>query len=87
MLNESGSFPPYSGAVQFTSNGTLFYGLSANDIVLYYWLDAEGNETIPVLKEGATTIIFVNQSYRKLTFDVPPTGDLLMWLQANGTKQ
>lgn len=30
---------------------------------------------------------WVNQSYRTITFAVPPTGDLLVWLQDNGTKQ
>lgn len=28
-----------------------------------------------------------NQAYRTITFATPPTGDLLTWLQANGTKQ
>lgn len=30
---------------------------------------------------------FVNEKYRTITFATPPTGDLLAWLQANGTKQ
>lgn len=30
---------------------------------------------------------FVNEKYRTITFSTPPTGDLLTWLQANGTKQ
>lgn len=30
---------------------------------------------------------FVNEKYRTITFATPPTGDLLTWLQANGTKQ
>lgn len=30
---------------------------------------------------------WTSQAYRKLTFDAPPTGDLLTWLQANGVKQ
>ena len=29
---------------------------------------------------------WINQAYRKLTFDAPPTGALLKWLQANATK-
>lgn len=28
-----------------------------------------------------------NQAYRTITFETAPTGDLLTWLQANGTKQ
>lgn len=30
---------------------------------------------------------WINQSYRTITFSVPPTGNLLVWLQHNGTKQ
>ena len=30
---------------------------------------------------------FNNEAYRKLTFDTPPTGDLLTWLQSNAVKQ
>lgn len=30
---------------------------------------------------------WVDQAYRTITFLEPPTGDLLTWLQANGTKQ
>lgn len=44
---------------------------------------------------GPTTGVFivygsgewVDQAYRTITFIEPPTGDLLTWLQANGTKQ
>lgn len=30
---------------------------------------------------------WTSEAYRKLTFNAPPTGDLLTWLQANGVKQ
>lgn len=30
---------------------------------------------------------WTDQAYRTITFLEPPTGDLLTWLQANGTKQ
>lgn len=30
---------------------------------------------------------WASEAYRKLTFDTPPTGELLTWLQANGVKQ
>lgn len=44
---------------------------------------------------GPTTGVFfvytsgkwANQAYRTITFLEDPTGDLLTWLQANGTKQ
>lgn len=34
-----------------------------------------------------TTGEWTNQAYRTITFATAPTGDLLTWLQANGTKQ
>ena len=30
---------------------------------------------------------WMNQSYRTITFDEEPTGDLLTWLEANATPQ
>ena len=33
------------------------------------------------------TGVWVDEAYRTLTFETAPTGDLLTWLQANGTKQ
>lgn len=30
---------------------------------------------------------WINEAYKTVTFSTPPTGDLLAWLQANGTKQ
>lgn len=65
--------------VNFTSNGLSFssIGVSVNmrRQVLY--------DSTVVKAFGAWT----SQAYRKLTFDAPPTGDLLTWLQANGVKQ
>ena len=46
-------------------------GSATNDVVVYY---VDGNE-------------WVSEAYRTVTFDNPPTGELLTWLQANGTKQ
>ena len=41
---------------------------------------------------GGTTVydtntLWTDEAYRTITFTNPPTGDLLTWLQANGTKQ
>lgn len=36
---------------------------------------------------GYDIIYWQDQAYRTITFLEPPTGDLLTWLQANGTKQ
>lgn len=65
--------------VNFTSNGLSFssIGVSVNmrRQVLY-------DSTVVKAFDAWTS-----QAYRKLTFDAPPTGDLLTWLQANGVKQ
>lgn len=68
----------------FVSNGTTYtyinfdgkpngirYSNSTDEILAYSWVDNA----------------WTNQVYRTLTFATPPTGDLLAWLQANGTKQ
>lgn len=65
--------------VDFTSNG-----LSFSSIVLSTNLRAQisyDSTTVKMLGRWAS------EAYRKLTFDTPPTGDLLTWLQANGVKQ
>lgn len=88
VLNNADAFSGYSGAIQFTSNGTLFYGItSAGAIALFYWLNTEGSETFSATDPEAEEATFIDQAYRKLIFDTPPTGDLLTWLQANGVKQ
>ncbi len=43
------------------------------------------NNTIKVY--DTTTAIWTNNEYRTIKFKEEPTGDLLTWLQANGTKQ
>lgn len=65
--------------VDFTSNG-----LSFSSIVLSTNLRAQisyDSTTVKMLGRWAS------EAYRKLTFDAPPTGELLTWLQANGVKQ
>ena len=75
--------------ISFTSNGQKFTSIGANGysgtfVILYY----DSNE-IAGYDPGAGPygFEFDNEAYRKLTFDTPPTGALLTWLQANGIKQ
>ena len=72
--------------INFTSNdtkyskiqtGTLNVGGIRYDDTLVY--DPQGSDD--------ENLLWVSSAYRKLTFDTPPTGDLLTWLQANGVKQ
>ena len=64
--------------ISFTSNSTRYSKLKispfARDRLKY------GN-TLVYGKNG-----WINQAYRKLTFDTPPTGALLTWLKGNATK-
>ena len=73
--------------ISFTSNGQKFTSIGANldygPVVLYY-----DNKEIAGYEPGTGGVYeFNDQAYRKLTFDTPPTGALLTWLQANGVKQ
>ena len=74
--------------IAFTSNGQKFTSIGATynaDVVigLIY-----GNNEVALFDPGASSgYEFYNEAYRKLTFDTPPTGDLLTWLQSNAVKQ
>lgn len=68
--------------VNFTSNGTTYTKLT--------WADTPRQ----ILKYDSTVVYkespvpsWLDQAYRTITFDTAPTGDLLTFLQANGTKQ
>ena len=68
--------------VTFVSNGKsfhAFYGYGPASWVLYY-VDTIGN--MKVYSSGTWT----NEAYRTVEFDEAPTGDLLTWLEANGTR-
>ena len=87
VLNETISITSQGSGgynANFVSNGTTYtyinfdgkpngirYSNSTDEILAYSWVDNA----------------WTNQAYRTLTFAIPPTGDLLTWLQANGTKQ
>lgn len=65
--------------VDFTSNG-----LSFSSITLSENLRVQISYDSTIVKKFGD---WASEAYRKLTFDTPPTGDLLTWLQANGVKQ
>ena len=74
--------------ISFTSNGQKFTSIGANDssgfaTILYY----DNNEIAGYDPSGGGVYEFSLEAYRKLTFDTPPTGDLLTWLQSNAVKQ
>ena len=76
--------------IAFTSNGQKFTSIGANydDSGTFMILRYDNNEVAGWdIYGGGAGFEFDNEAYRKLTFDTPPTGDLLTWLQANATLQ
>ena len=73
--------------IAFTSNGQKFTSIGANYadfiIILYY----DNNQIAGYDPGSGSGFEFENEAYRTLTFDTPPTGALLTWLQSNATKQ
>lgn len=53
--------------------------------LLYY--KSDGTYVTAVYTNDDGIAFWNGQAYRTITFDTAPTGDLLTWLQANGTKQ
>ena len=77
--------------ISFTSNGLSYETLSVSDFkgITYYLNYGETLVCTANIGFGTTTPTYTweSPSYRKLTFNTPPTGDLLTWLQENGVKQ
>jgi hypothetical protein len=94
VLNESLSGVLAKTNISFTSNSQDFTSIEAYKItpseptpfkplvLVYDNLYRVYNENPNIPNPG-----WADQAYRTLTFAIPPTGDLLTWLQANGTKQ
>lgn len=81
VLDSTASYDDLS--VTFNANFTS-NGLSFSSIKLSASLQRQIRYDSTVVKAFES---WTSEAYRKLTFDAPPTGDLLTWLQANGTKQ
>ena len=83
--NASGEFA--TTQIAFTSNGQKFTSIGAVYDGSVFSLQY-GNNEIAIFTPGASAgFEFYNEAYRKLTFDTPPTGALLTWLQDNATLQ
>lgn len=66
--------------INFISNGEAFIGIRM-DFALRY-TQPNGNNIFIYTENGG----WGNTTYRTITFDEEPTGDLLTWLEANGTR-
>ena len=73
--------------ISFTSNGQKFTSIGTNHNGLYVVLCYDNNEVAGYDPGFGGVYEFDNEADRKLTFDTPPTGALLTWLQSNAVKQ
>ena len=76
--------------ISFTSNGQKFSSIGANydDTGTFVILHYDNDEIAGMdIMGGSVAYEFYNEAYRTLTFDTPPTGALLTWLQSNAVKQ
>ena len=72
-----------SYTASFTCNGTVYAGISTtSQVVTYLFNTSQQGEQRVYTRYG-----WDNQVYRTIVFDESPSGNLLTWLQANGTKQ
>ena len=84
VLNERMSGHNVTYTIDFTSNGTRYSKLT---ISAFERSRLTYGDTLVYGKRGSQVSGWINQAYRKLTFDTSPAGALLTWLQANGIKQ
>lgn len=84
VLNESLYLSSYNvyGA-SFTCNGAVYAGIYTTTSVVTYLFDISQLEGQRVY----TRYGWDNEAYRTIVFDESPSGELLTWLQKNGTKQ
>lgn len=83
VIDSAANLSPFDDTKIFNANFTS-NGLSFSSITLSLKLSRQILYDSTVVKGFDA---WTSQAYRKLTFDAPPTGDLLTWLQANGVKQ
>lgn len=81
-LMDGGTSEEVTYSTDFTSNNNTFNSIkhTMNTRAVLYYNDI-------LVFGGRPVARWTNQAYRKISFSVPPSGDLLTWLQANGVKQ
>lgn len=80
VLNSTISNPSKQFYIDFTSNGQSFHSIVSTFNGLAY---SDLSTDTVVYQRGH----WLDEAYRTIVFDTSPSGDLLTWLQANGTKQ
>lgn len=84
VLNESLNLTGNASYIaSFTCNGTVYAGIRTTTSVVTYLFNTsqQGGQRV------YTRYGWDNQVYRTIVFDESPSGNLLTWLQENGTKQ
>nr|DAE55202.1 MAG TPA: hypothetical protein [Caudoviricetes sp.] len=79
VLNDSLTLTYNTFSVDFTANNSSYTEMWMSDRELAY---GDSSNVVYATKGG-----WIDEANKTLVFATPPTGDLLTWLQANGTKQ
>lgn len=79
VLNETLTLTPNTFSVDFTANNSNYTEIWMSDRELAY---GDSSNVVYATKGG-----WIIEANKTLVFATAPTGDLLTWLQANGTKQ
>ena len=87
VIKSSASGELVTTHISFTSNGQKFTSIGTTYTGLYVVLCYDNVEVAGYDPGTGGVYEFDPDAYRKLTFDTPPTGALLTWLQANATLQ
>ena len=84
VLNETLSSDILDAEIDFTCDSTSYSQIkTAKTLGIFhlYYVNSDIETAVYIGSEWNDDV------YRTITFQTPPTGDLLTWLQANGTKQ
>ena len=90
VINDNAGGEFATTQISFTSNGQNFTSIGANydDSGTFIILRYDNSEIAGAdIMGGSVVYEFYDEAYRTLTFDTPPTGALLTWLQSNAVKQ
>lgn len=79
VLNETLTLTRNTFSVDFTANNSNYTEIWMSDRELAY---GDSSNVVYATKGG-----WIDEANKTLVFATPPAGDLLTWLQANGTKQ
>ena len=83
LLNDVVTLQEQTFSIKFSSFGQNFNSFRSTKVNIFY--DTTAVYDAKHIPGGGSH--WTDEAYRTLTFATAPTGDLLTWLQDNGTKQ